>query len=135
MSPNEETPNEVNKYNRRFSDAFKRERVAAIERKDITVSQTNRLYNVSVTTIYKWIYRYSDRTKGTRVVVEMESEGKIIERLNKRIAELERVIGQKQMALDISEAYVRIIGEELGVDVKKKYAPQLLNPSKKANTP
>jgi len=135
MSPKNENPSVVNKYNRRFSEAFKRERVAAIERKDITVSQTNRLYNVSVTTIYKWIYRYSDRTKGTRVVVEMESEGKIIERLNERIAELERVIGQKQMALDISEAYVRIIGEELGIDVKKKYAPQLLSPSKKANTP
>lgn len=123
----------VNKYNRRFSEAFKRERVAAIKAKQITISQTSRVYGISVTSLYKWIYRYSDKTKGTRVVIEMESEGKKIEGLLQRIAELERIVGQKQMALDVAEQTLELASEEVGFDLKKKYAPLLSKPS--ASTP
>lgn len=119
----------VNKYNRRFSETFKRERVAAIEAKQITIAQTTRVYGISATSLYKWIYRYSDRTKGTRVVIEMESEGKKIEGLLQRIAELERIVGQKQMALDIAEKTIEVASEEVGFDLKKKYAPPLSKPS------
>lgn len=119
----------INKYNRRFSEVFKRERVAAIEAKQITIAQTTRVYGISATSLYKWIYRYSDKTKGTRVVVEMESEGKKIEGLLQRIAELERIVGQKQMALDIAEQTIELASEEVGFDLKKKYAPPLSKPS------
>lgn len=127
----------LNKYNRRFSEAFKRERVAAIEAKQITIAQTTRVYGISATSLYKWIYRYSDKIKGTRVVVEMESEGKKIEGLLRRIAELERIVGQKQMALDIAEQTLELASEEVGFDLKKKYAPPLSKPSASTqrNTP
>lgn len=123
----------INKYNRTFSEAFKKERVAAILAKKITISQTTRIYQISATSIYKWIYRYSDKNKGTRVVVEMESEGKKIEGLLRRIAELERVVGQKQMALDVAEQTLAIASEEVGFDLKKKYAVNSLRAT--AETP
>lgn len=113
---------EVNKYNRRFSEAFKQARVSAILAKEITISQTCRIYKVSATSLYKWIYRYSDVKKGTRMVIEMESEGKKMERLLSRIAELERIVGQKQMALDLAEKTIALASEEVGFDLKKKYA-------------
>lgn len=134
MSPKAGQPSpSINKYNRRFSEAFKRERVAAIEAKKITIAQTTRVYGISATSLYKWIYRYSDKTKGTRVVIEMESEGKKIEGLLQRIAELERIVGQKQMALDIAEQTIELASEEVGFDLKKKYALPLSKPS--ASTP
>lgn len=128
-----QSPSQPSKYNRRFSEAFKKERVAAIQAKKITVSQTVRIYGVSATSLYKWIYRYSDKNKGTRMVVEMESEGKKIEGLLQRIAELERVVGQKQMALDIAQQTLALASEEVGFDLKKKFAALSSNSS--ASTP
>jgi transposase-like protein len=124
-----QSPNKPSKYNRRFSEIFKRERVAAIESKQITIAQTTRIYDISATSLYKWIYRYSDKEKGTRMVVEMESEGKKIEALLRRIAELERVVGQKQMALDVADQTIALASEEVGFDLKKKYAVALSNTS------
>ena len=138
MSPKAGQPSpSINKYNRRFSEAFKRARVAAIVAKQITIAQTTRVYGISATSLYKWIYRYSDKTKGARVVLEMESEGKKIEGLLQRIAELERIVGQKQMALDIAEKSLELASEEVGFDIKKKYAPPLSRPSgsTQPNTP
>ena len=123
MSSNDEQATiRPNKYNRNFSEAFRKERVKAILNKQLTIAQTSRIYEVSPTSIYKWIYRYSDQQKGTRTVVEMKSEGKIIEGLYARLAELERVVGQKQMALDIAERTIDLASQEVGFDLKKKYA-------------
>ena len=122
MSSNNEPKPKVNKYNRRFSEGFRKQRVQAIIDKKITIAQTTRLYGISATSLYKWIYRYSDQKKGTRTVVEMESEGKKIEGLLSRIAELERIVGQKQMALDLAERTIHLASEEVGFDVKKKFA-------------
>lgn len=63
------------------------------------------------------------------MVVEMESEGKKIEGLLQRIAELERVIGQKQMALDIAQQTIALASEEVGFDLKKKFAAPSSNSS------
>jgi transposase-like protein len=107
-----------NKYNRRFSEAYKRERVEAIEARQIT-AQTTRIHGISTTSRYNWVYRYSDKNKGTRRVFEMESEGEKMEGLLRRIAELERVVGQKQMALDVADQTIALASEEVGFDLKK----------------
>lgn len=114
-----QTPDQPSKYNRRFSDVFKKERVAAILAKQITIAQTTRLYGITATSLYNWIYLYSDKNKGMRTIVEMESEGKKTEALLLRIAELERVVGQKQLALDLADRTIALASEEVGFDLKK----------------
>ena len=59
----------------------------------------------------------------------MESEGKKTEGLLRRIAELERIIGQKQMALDLAERTIVLASAEVGFDLKKKFAASSSNPS------
>ncbi|MEM6724850.1 MAG: helix-turn-helix domain-containing protein [Bacteroidota bacterium] len=116
-----------NKYNRNFSEAFKRTRVAAIVDKQISISQTVKVYGVSRSSVYNWIYRYSGLDRGVKQVVQMESEAQKTLRLQKQVAELERIIGQKQLALDIANKTIELASEELGYDLKKKYASKSSN--------
>lgn len=112
-----------NKTIRHFSEAFKKEKVKMIEINQITVNQISKIYEVSPAAIYKWIRKYSTRiSKGERIVLEKESEGAKTLELMKRVAELERRLGQKQLHIDYLEKVIEIGSEEMGVDIKKKYA-------------
>ncbi len=112
-----------------FSEAFKREKVQQILEKQVTVYQISDLYKVSRSSVYKWIYKYSDLKPGTVTVVQMESEEQKTKMLLNRVAELERVVGQKQLQLDLHEKVFELIKEELGFDAKKKCEQLRLNGS------
>lgn len=108
-----------------FSEDFKRSKVKEIEDNISTVSEIQRTYDVSKTSIYRWIYRYSNHLKkGTIQVVEMDSDTRKIEKLKQKVRELERIIGQKQIQLDFQDKLIEIAGEEFGVDLKKKFGSE-----------
>ena len=108
---------------RHFSEAFKKEKVKMIEDKQITVLQLSKIYEVSDAAIYKWIRKYSTRiARVEKYVVEKESEGTKTLELMKRIAELERKVGQKQLQIDYLEKVIELSSEQVGIDIKKKYA-------------
>jgi len=112
-----------------FSESFKREKVKLIVAKKTTVRRISDLYKVSRTSVYSWVYKYSQLEPGVITVVQMESEEQKTKYLESRVAELERIIGQKQLELDLNEKTFELISEELGYDVKKKHAQTLLNGS------
>ncbi|MCB0663723.1 MAG: transposase, partial [Saprospiraceae bacterium] len=80
------------KYNRYFSESFKREKVKLVLKNQLSVTQLSRLCGVTRASIYKWIYKYSDLEKGHKMVVQMESEEFKTKRLQEKVAELERAI-------------------------------------------
>ena len=93
-----------------------------LEAKQITVKQLSRIYEVSETAIYNWIREYSTIIGlGEKIVVEKESEGAKTLALMKRVAELERVVGQKQLEIDYFKKLIDLIEEEIGEDMKKKF--------------
>lgn len=110
------------KYNRTFSEEFKRSKVKDIKNGITSMSALCKLYSVSRASVYKWIYLYSEAEKGVKTVVQMESEQFKATLLLQRVAELERVIGQKQMEIDFLNKSFELASEELGYDLKKKYA-------------
>jgi len=115
---------------RYFSEEFKIQKVKEIEINQIRVSELCRLYGVSSTAVYNWIYKYSlHLKKGITQVVEMESESRKAKLLQERLSELERVIGQKQLQIDFLEKVIEFSSEELGVDIKKKFITGSLNGS------
>ena len=59
--------------------------------------------------------------KGVVQVVQMESESQRTMALLKRVAELERIVGQKQLELDFLEKLVQISSKELKIDLKKNF--------------
>lgn len=119
---------------RTFSTEFKKEKVKDLIEKRTSIKMLVELYGVSRSAIYKWLYLYSPMEKGIQTVVQMESEEQKTKVLLNRLAECERIIGQKQMQLDVLEKTFEIASEELGYDVKKKYAPGPWNGSGKTLT-
>ena len=106
-----------------FSDTFKRQRVKEIDQGLYTVSEVSSLYEVSRKSVYRWLYKYSiNHQKGVRQVVQMESEAHKTQSLLKRVAELEQIIGQKQLQIDYLEKLIEIGSEELKLDLKKSFA-------------
>lgn len=114
--------------NRCFSEEFKKSKVKELVEKQVTVTQLSRLYGVTRTAVYKWLYHYSaDHERRGTLVVQMESESYKTERLQQRVAELERAIGQKQLEIDFLNKLLEVASDEIGYDVKKKFSPKLSN--------
>ena len=118
------------KYNRTFSESFKRKKNKEILENRLTVREVSELYEVSRTAVYNWLRQYSPLERGVKQVIQMESEALRTKRLKEQIAELERVIGQKQLEIDYLQKTIELASEEVGYDLKKKYAPPSLNGSR-----
>lgn len=106
---------------RNFSESFKKEKVREIAENRSTVSDICRANEVSCTAVYKWINLYSNTNKPSRTIVESKSDTTKILALQKKVAELERLIGQKQVQLDFQEKMIEIAEETYQVDIKKKF--------------
>ena len=107
---------------RRFSDNFKQEKVKEIERGITRVSELCKQYEVTSSNVYKWIEKYGNmKKKQERIIVESQSDAKQLLDLKKKIAELERIIGQKQILLDFKDKMIEIAEETYKVDIKKKF--------------
>jgi transposase len=107
---------------RHFSEPLKRKIVSELEKCEISVAEIASLYGVSVQSIYRWLHLYSKHIQtGTRMVVEMESEAKKTIELSVRVAELERIIGQKQLTIDYLDKLIALAGQHYEVDLKKTF--------------
>jgi transposase len=116
---------------RTFSEAFKKEKVLEIKKGRTNIGDLCKLYNVSRTSVYKWLHLYGEVETGVKTVVQMESEAVKTQALLQRVAELERAVGQKQLEIDYLNMCILVAGEEFGCDIKKKCAPTPLNASEK----
>lgn len=115
-------------YQRYFSDEFKRKRVRELERNISSISDICRIYEVSRTSVYRWIYKYSVMAKKqVKQVVEAKSDTQKIKALEQRIKELERIVGQKQLLLEFTDKMIEIAEATYGVDIKKKVGSKLLS--------
>lgn len=115
------------KINRTFSTSFKKTKVKEIIEKRLTVKQVCELYDVSRTSVYKWIYKFSSSDRGSKQVVQMESEALKTKQLLEQLAELERRLGQKQLEIDYLEETLSVASEEVGYDLKKSHGPKSSN--------
>ena len=114
-------PTEI-RVRRSFSTEFRRKKVEEIECKISTVSEISREYQVTRAAVYKWIAKYSSSMKKKeRLIVEAESDTRKLAAFQQRIAELERLLGQKQIQLEFMEKIIDIAEETYQVDIKKKF--------------
>ena len=111
---------ELERRKRIFSEAFKKEKVREIERKQTTIAEVSKAYQVRYNNVSKWVDKYgTSKDKGVRLVVEMESETKKLIALQAKVAELERIVGQKQLLLDFQSKMIDLAEQEYGIDIKK----------------
>lgn len=106
---------------RHFSESFKKEKVREIDRNLSSVSQISRVYEVSRSAVYKWIYKYSiHRQKQVRQIIEPMSDTRKIKDLEQKIKDLERLVGQKQILIEFREKQIDIAEQLYQIDIKKK---------------
>jgi len=109
-----------------FSEEFKKQKVQEIERKQTTISEVSKAYQVRYNNVWKWVGKYGTVSKkGVRLVVEMESEAKKLIALQVRVAELERIVGQKQLTIEFQAKMIELAEQDYGVDIKKKFETKL----------
>lgn len=107
---------------RHFSAEFKKEKVKQIDEGKITVLQISRIYEVSATAVYNWVRHYSKYAgQNEKVVVEKLSEGAKTLQLLKKVAELEQLVGQKQVEVAYLEKVIEFGSELTETDIKKKF--------------
>jgi len=105
---------------RRFSETFKKKKVKDIELGKVKVSEICKAYEVSDVAVYKWIDKFGSINKPERIIVESKSDTQKILALKKRIAELERLVGQKEIELTFKEKMIEIAEDKFGIEIKKK---------------
>jgi transposase len=133
MARLEQLKNEpVQRQYRYFSEGFKIAKIKELEKNLVTVSELSREYNVSRSSIYRWIYLYSaNRKRQERQIVERMSDTRKIKELKEKVKELEQIIGQKQILIDYKEKMIEIAEEMYDVDIKKKLSSRLSSGSGK----
>lgn len=110
---------------RTFSENFKIQKVREIETGLTRISDICKQYEVSTTAVYQWLKKYGImKDKKERLVVESESDTKELLALKKRVAELERLIGQKQIQLDFQNKMIELAEEAYGIEIKKNYSTE-----------
>jgi transposase len=110
---------------RYFSESFKKEKVREIERNLITVRQVSKEYEVSDTSVYKWLDKYSAFNKQqVRQIIEPMSDARKIKELRAKIQELERLVGQKQIQLEFKDKMIELAEQMYKIDIKKKLGSQ-----------
>ncbi len=115
----QKTGKRINSH-RRFSEEFKRKLVDDFEKGVMSVPQLNRLYEISTTLLYKWIYKYSSyNEKQIRIVEMKDSQTYRLKELEEKVKELERVVGQKQIMIDYLEKMIDLAKETYSIDIKK----------------
>lgn len=108
-----------------YSEEFRRQCVKEYESGAQTVRELSQLYGITEPSIYRWIYRYSTYNKKKLRIVEMdESSTQKVKELQQRIKELERIVGQKQIKLEVYETMMEVAKDQLGLDIKKNYSTQ-----------
>lgn len=111
---------------RSFSENFKKEKVREIELGRTRVLEISKQYEVAPKNVYAWLTKFGTMSKKPeRTIVESQSDTKELLALKKKIAELERLVGQKQIQLDFKDKMIEIAEQMYGVDIKKKLSTKL----------
>jgi transposase-like protein len=111
----------VERHNRYFSEEIKRQTIRDLDRNITTIAEICRELQVSRTTVYKWRYQYSAmKKKGKKMVIESESETRKNLELQKKIKELEQMLGQKQVEIEYLNKIIELTEKDLDIKIKKK---------------
>ena len=109
-----------------FSEELKQKLVREVEQKRSSIAQISRQYEVRENTILKWLKKYGmNKTSKVRTIVESESDTVKMLHYQKKIAELEQLVGQKQVLLEFQNKMIELAEAEYKIDIKKKFETRL----------
>lgn len=105
---------------RKFSKSYKESLVREFEQGDLSIPQLSKLHGIASQQLYDWVYKYSTfNKKGFRIIEMKKSSTNKVKELEKRLKELEQIVGRKQIKIDYLETLIDVANEELGANIKK----------------
>lgn len=108
---------------RKFSESFKMKKVREVESGLTRVIDICKQYEVSDAAVYNWLKIYGImKNKPERLIIESQSDTQELLALKKKVAELERIIGQKQVLIDFKDKMIDLAEDHYKVDIKKKFS-------------
>lgn len=106
---------------RTFSSELKTEIVRNLEKGRTTVAAVCREFDVSASSVYNWLNKYSRHLHSNHpIVMQKDSEAYKTKELEKKVKDLEAALGRKQLEIDFLNRLLEQGKEELGIDLKKK---------------
>ncbi|ERM80104.1 hypothetical protein P872_17215 [Rhodonellum psychrophilum GCM71 = DSM 17998] len=110
---------------RNFSESFKIEKVRELESGVVRICELVREYEITDSTVRRWRAKYGKmKKKAERLIVETDSDTKKLLELQKQVANLERVVGQKQIMIDFQDKMIALAEEHYKIDIKKNFSTQ-----------
>jgi transposase len=107
---------------RTFSDTFKRNKVREIELGLTKVVEVSKQYGVSDTAIYHWIRKFGvEQDTKEKLIIETMSDTKALREMKERLAELERLVGQKQIEVEFYKKMIDLAQDHYGIEIKKNF--------------
>lgn len=100
----------------RYSESFKIQVVAELERDCLTVADVRRKYGIrGAGTVEQWIRLYGNGSRGKVVRVETPEEIDELKRLKQRVKRLESLLADANIDLALERAYTQIACERAGI--------------------
>lgn len=105
---------------RRFSEDFRKEQVRLIESGKTTVGEISKLYQVKVSSVSRWLFKYGKKEVPGKIIISNGKEFDRIRDLEKENRNLLELMGKQQVELIYKEGLIRLAKEKLGEDFEKK---------------
>ena len=110
---------------RRYSDAFKRQVVEAIEEEGYTQQHAAELYGCALASIQRWIKEYGKNHLLNKVVrIQTMDEANRINELNQQITKLKQALADAHIDQKLAENHLKIACRQLDIELaefKKKH--------------
>lgn len=105
---------------RRFSEDFRKEQVALIERGELTVVEVGRLYEVRPENVRRWLVKYGKQKLPERVIIQSSRDVDRLRSLERENKALKEFIGDQRVRMVYMEGLLELAKERLGGDFEKK---------------
>jgi transposase-like protein len=120
------------KIQKTYSESFKIKVVDEIEKGDLTQAGACRLYDLSDSSVSRWLASYGmNELVGKKVVIMTDREIRESDLLRKENKQLKRALEDSQFSNEVLEKYIQYIAEQNGIDLKKKINSDLSEDTQK----
>ena len=115
----------------RYSEAFKLQVIEQIERGRYTANQVSKLYGCSPSSIHGWKKKYGKAHLLNKIVrIETMGEANKIKELERQISQLKENLADAHVDGKLTESYLKLACQELGVDPQEFKKKEGVKPSK-----
>jgi transposase-like protein len=119
----------------RYSESFKDTVLTEVKRKELSISQISKLYEVHEASVYRWMRKDGiTNPSGESCYVDLKDHRSSLDKiseLEKKIRQLESALSDKVLENCALQAMVNVARKKYGIDLKKKSdKPALKNAGK-----